>query len=119
MRLKSRTRTGYHSAFTAGTAIGTALAANRYRQVAVFQNNGTATLYFGFGTGITSTNALQLGTAATFILEQHVGPVYGFVAGGSTTIAIAELSESNSMDITSAGGTATPLGGGSVFVVGK
>jgi hypothetical protein len=97
MRLKSRTRKGNHTAPQfIGTAVGTALPANTYREVVVFQNNGTATWYFGFSSSITSTTALQLGTATTFILEQHTGPVYGFTTAGATaTISIAELGESS------------------------
>lgn len=93
MRTKSRTRLGNHFASTIGTALGTVVAANSYRENLIIQNTGTATLYFGFGTAIGTGTALQLGTNTTFMLEQHVGPIYGVVGGGSTTVQIVELVE--------------------------
>jgi hypothetical protein len=105
MRLKSRTRRGNNTVVTFGTATTVGLAANNYREVAIFQNTGTATWYFGFGTGVGTANGLQLGTATTFILEQHVGPIYGCTSGGSTTIVMAELGESSTP------GTSAVLGG--------
>ena len=99
MRLKSRTRKGNHTIFVAGTAMGTVLPANDSRQIAILQNLGSATLFYGFSTAIGSGTALQLGSAGLFTLEQHTGPIYGLTAGGAGTVQVVELVESNAIGI--------------------
>ena len=133
MRLRSRTRRANHYSFSIGTALGTVLPANNYREEVLFQNVGTAILNLGFNTNITgsgvalsgnsavtvggSVSALQLGTAATFSVDQHVGPIYAYAQTGSALISVIEFGESStpntstgvySSDIVAPGGSAYP-----------
>lgn len=133
MRLRSRTRRANHYSLAIGTALGTVLPANNYREELLFQNVGTAILNLGFNVNIAGTSvpisgnpylsvggsasALQLGTAATFSIEQHVGPIYAYSQGGTALISVIEFGESStpgtttgvySTDIVSAGVSAYP-----------
>jgi hypothetical protein len=134
MRLKSRTRQSNPYFFTTGTTLATALPANPQREILIFQNIGSYQANIGFSPLVTgaggtvvgypgltyggSSSAIQLGTAASFIVEQHTGPVYVYGVGGSASLSITELVESGTATLLPGTTTNTyiaTIGGGSVF----
>jgi hypothetical protein len=134
MRLKSRTRTSNSYTFIAGTAWATALPSNQARQVLFLQGVGGSIVNIAFNTnqmgagvsvpnlpGLTyggSASAIQLGSAATLIIEQHVGPIFMNTATGLATVSLNELVESGSAAITF-GNKSSYYGGASALVFGN
>jgi len=134
MRLKSRTRTSNPYTFVAGTAWATALPSNASRQVLIFQNVGGAIANIAFNTnqmgsgvpvagypGLTyggSASTIQLGSAASFIVEQHVGPIFMNTASGFATVSVNELAESGLSSI-APGANSSYYQGASALIFGN
>lgn len=84
---------------TAGSAINVTnaatllAAANDNRRSVQFQNMGTATVYVGGGTAVSTTHGWPIIGAATWPAQPYPlgGPWYGIVASGTVAVRVLEL----------------------------
>jgi len=93
--VNKNTREGRGLAFTSSTVsvASTATlikAANVDRVELVINNTGGASVYLG-GSGVTSSNGLELRGGETIFLDTSTAAVYGITASGSKTVRLVEV----------------------------
>ena len=74
------------------TTAATVLAANPKRRSLTIQNNSGATVYIGYGTGLTTGNGLQLANGEVLVEEVYTGAVWAMTSSGTAFLPYIEVS---------------------------
>lgn len=82
-----------YNQISVGTSPTLIVAGNNYRRCLILDNLGTASVFIGPDTGITTSNTVSLRAGSTLTLDDRWlrTSIYGVVATGTQTVAFLEV----------------------------